>query len=187
MDSFYGGRPGYGFVLRGPASGGSFTSSGAIQNAVTNGELFFGDYAIVGGSDSQATGFGNIYRVNEKKGLDLIGNISAPVFALTPTITENLTANQKSMAGDTSLNQLTVYSQQDGSTLKIGFKTPVTKITTSKELGASYDLTSVDGTAATPFSPQLKLTYPPIVSVAENSSSAAAEGEILLIWEERTI
>lgn len=187
MDSFYGGRPGYGFVLRGPASGGSFTSSGQIQNAVTNGELFFGDYAIVGGDDSQVAGFGNIYRVNEKKGLDLIGNISAPVFAVTPSIVNDITANQKAMVGDDTLDQLTVYSQQDGSTLKIGFRTPVVKITASKELGSSYDLTSISGTGEQPFSTQLTLTYPPIVSVAEDSSSAAAEGEIFLIWEERTI
>lgn len=187
MDSFYGGRPGYGFVLRGPASGGSFTSSGAIQNAVTEGELFFGDYAIIGGDDSQVAGFGNIYRVNEKKGIDLIGNISAPVFAVTPVIVDDLSANQKTMVGDTSLNQLAVYSQQDGDRLKISFKTPVTKITTSKELGSNYSLTSVSGTENQPFSTQLILTHPPVVSVAEDSSFTAAEGEIFLIWEERNI
>ena len=177
MDSFYGGRPGYGFVLRGPASGSSsFTSSAQIQNAVTNGELFFGDYAIVGGDDSQIEGFGNIYRVNEKKGLDLIGNISAPVFYVTPSIVNDITANQKAMIGDDTLDQLTVYSQQDGSTLKIGFRTPVVKIAASKELGSSYDLTSVNGTEGQPFSTQLTLTYPPVVSVAGDGPSAAAEG-----------
>ena len=59
MESFYGGRPGYGFILRGPSNGGSFTSLNSIKSAITDNKLFFGDYAIIGGEQSQAQGFGN--------------------------------------------------------------------------------------------------------------------------------
>lgn len=81
MESFYGGRPGYGFILRGDkVSGGykSFTSLDEIKTAAKNNELMFGDYAIIGGNNPQKRYYGYLYRINENQEPMFISQITAP-------------------------------------------------------------------------------------------------------------
>lgn len=186
MESFYGGRPGYGFILRGPSNGGSFTSLNSIKSAITDNKLFFGDYAIIGGEQSQVQGFGNLYRVNEKKQLDFIGNITAPVLKLDFEISDSLSSpTTNTFDSNISLNKFTVYSKVENEKLYLSFGIPAVNISCEMNLDEDNEYSlQVENNAEKPFGPKLILNHPKIVDIVQKSNTNLAEGDLWIEWEE---
>lgn len=180
MESFYGGRPGYGFILR-----GSFTSKKSIADAAEDGTLVFGDYAMVGGSNPQVPNYGELFRVNEKKGIDYIGKFLAPALQVDVSVRQMSDATKSEM-GFSNDGKPYMYSKQDGDIVYLGFDLPELELGVTKSFSGAnnphYDLSCSDNSSK-PYTKELTLTYPPIVKIQQKDSTINAN-DIVLIWEE---
>lgn len=139
MESFYGGRPGYPFILK-----GEFNSQNEIETAANNNELSYGDYAIVAGENAETQYRGKIYRVIANKKLLEIGRITSPSVSTyidaagNEIFDENSGAgvqNFKVVAPDNDNTNSKMFFQRISNndsngtdTLKIGFSEPYTLI-----------------------------------------------------------
>lgn len=74
MESFYGGRPGFSFILKGP-----YVDLNDIYEALDAGSLKYGEYALISTENKTGSLHGNIYRVASIQGaLEYVGNVTTP-------------------------------------------------------------------------------------------------------------
>lgn len=80
MESFYGGKQGYSFVVKHnpEREDGFFTSLQDIETAIANGNLKYGEYAIITEVGHYTTASGNLYRVDLENHPQLIANVNSP-------------------------------------------------------------------------------------------------------------
>lgn len=175
MESFYGGRPGYGFVIR-----GVYSSRSNMENALGN-TLQFGDYAIIGGSNTQIPDYGTLYRVNDKLELVKLGRITAPAM-LMDLIPQNLneqqgaTSTQMRVEGSQPKLYTRAVSAGSGSAngqVHIGFSIPELNLeaATSHVLnGSAYNL-EISNSNGQPYHKTIKLSYPPAVRIKDEAGA----------------
>lgn len=134
MESFYGGRPGFPFILR-----KGYYSQQDIQNAVTNKELVYGDYALIDGDTANTADRGKIYRVQADLSLMYIGRITSPAIStiLNPQAPNDMPAGATNsdflvVAPDNENTSSKMIYQLDTtsepSELKISFTEPYTEL-----------------------------------------------------------
>lgn len=134
MESFYGGRPGFPFILR-----KSYSSQQDIQDAVTNKKLVYGDYALIDGDTANTADRGKIYRVQADLSLMYIGRITSPAIStiLNPQAPNNMpsgatnsdflvVAPNNANTSSKMIYQLDTTSEP--SELKISFTEPYTEL-----------------------------------------------------------
>ena len=94
MESFYGGRPGYAFILK-----GKYSNTTEMETALNTGRLKYGEYALITDDKRMSNEHGNIYRATSSKseslnGFQLIGNMTAPAPLYPLEFSNNITGGK---------------------------------------------------------------------------------------------
>ena len=173
MESFYGGRPGNPFILKGVRQEGEdneFATLHDIQTAINNNKLKYGEYAIISPSEGSSADIGKIYRVNEKNQAIYMGRILAPTVALSGSDSSGISMVSPTTQNIPSLNLTTSVNDQ---TIAIDVKVPWTEPNINMNSAKGYSLTyeGNNTTSQNYYKPNIVMKTPPPVYIATQSGS----------------
>jgi hypothetical protein len=166
MESFYGGRPGNPFILKGVKQEGQtseFEDLTDIQEAINNGNLKYGEYAIISSLGSASTETGKIYRVNENNQPIYMGRIVAPAINLSGNGNSGIRMVDPSILG---APRLTLTNEND-QTITVDVEVPWTSPTINIDSAGGYLLKYEGNHPGAYYRPWIKLETPPPVYIGK--------------------
>lgn len=169
MESFYGGRPGNPFILKGVEREGQtfeFRNLTDIRNAINNGNLKYGEYAIISPLEGSSIDAGKIYRVNEENQPIYMGRIAAPAINLSGDHNSGIEMVSPDLKREPTLNLITSPNDQ---TITVEVEVPWTEPQINSNGG--YLLTYSGSTSETYYRPSIGLNTPPPVYIGQENNN----------------